>query len=174
MDSDAIPDWHVRDTFCRGDDAAEYTEQARLLTILAISLSATSYGLQVSLRNKNHNKISSESLETYEDDYLLSYYCIMARQLNEAEYLGIGYRTYDELNEIAMQIYDYGYFGHYHWTKLDPSNLDKKECRMFHDYKDGDKFHFIITGTAAVNLKKRWLGIDIRKEMEVIKSSWSA
>lgn len=45
---------------------------------------------------------------------------------------------------------------------------------MFHDYKDGDKFRFIITGTAAVNLKKRWLGIDIRKEMEVIKSSWSA
>jgi hypothetical protein len=38
----------------------------------------------------------------------------------------------------------------------------------------GTSFAPSFTGTAAVNLNKRWLGIDIGKEMEVIKSSWSA
>jgi hypothetical protein len=123
--------------------------------------------------NENYDKISSESWNKYEKEYSLIYYRIMARQLNEADYPGVRYGTYDDLNEIAMTIFDYGYLSYYHRTNLDPNNQDEKEWRTFRDYTDGDKFHSIFTGTAAVNLNKRWLDIDSGKEMEVIQSSWT-
>ena len=108
------------------------------------------------------------------DDYenaMVNYeHCIYAQVMRDGSYpLDIG--TIDGLNETGKHLVRMDFFGVDHRRGLNTKNKDENKWRTFRDItsEDASKFKSLITGTAAVPLKKKWMEIDHVSDADILK-----
>ena len=116
----------------------------------------------------HHPKDQQEKLwKGYYADVAVYDLSLYAQAMRDGQYpLDIG--SIDGLNEAGMAITRMDGLSTAHRRTLDKTNEDEIMWRTFRDIKDSAAFKSIITGTAAVPLKKPWIEIDDVNDKDIL------